>query len=77
MWPFAEAVKANVTSIMCSYNKLDSLWACENEALLTSILKDELDFQGYVVSGKKELADSVMHLTMSRLDCSTHHNWEC
>jgi beta-glucosidase len=38
---------------MCSYNQFNSSWACENEALLTGLLKDELDFQGYVVSGKK------------------------
>lgn len=37
---------------MCSYNKLNTTWACESKALLTDLLKDELDFQGYVVSGK-------------------------
>ena len=50
LWPFAEGVKANVTSVMCSYNKFNSTYACENQALLTGLLKDELDFQGYVVS---------------------------
>ncbi|KAB8292162.1 hypothetical protein EYC80_007905 [Monilinia laxa] len=50
LWPFAEAVKANVTSVMCSYNKFNTTYACENQALLTGLLKDELDFQGYVVS---------------------------
>jgi beta-glucosidase len=53
LWPFAEAVRANVTAVMCSYNKFNTSWACENEALLSGILKDELDFQGYVVSGMK------------------------
>ncbi|PVH77153.1 glycoside hydrolase family 3 protein [Cadophora sp. DSE1049] len=50
LWPFAEAVRANVSSVMCSYNKLNTTWACESKALLTDLLKDELDFQGYVVS---------------------------
>ncbi|KAG9245937.1 glycoside hydrolase family 3 protein [Calycina marina] len=50
LWPFAESVKANVTSVMCSYNKFGGSWACESEALLTSLLKNELDFQGYVLS---------------------------
>ncbi|EDN91985.1 hypothetical protein SS1G_07847 [Sclerotinia sclerotiorum 1980 UF-70] len=50
LWPFAEAVKANVASVMCSYNKFNSTYACENQALLTGLLKNELDFQGYVVS---------------------------
>jgi beta-glucosidase len=38
---------------MCSYNKFNTSWACENKALLTGLLKSELDFQGYIVSGKK------------------------
>ncbi|KAF7877017.1 uncharacterized protein EAF02_008237 [Botrytis sinoallii] len=50
LWPFAEAVKANVASVMCSYNRFNSSYACENQALLTGLLKNELDFQGYVVS---------------------------
>ncbi|KAF4632883.1 hypothetical protein G7Y89_g5229 [Cudoniella acicularis] len=50
LWPFAEAIKANVTSIMCSYNKFNTTWTCENKALLSGLLKDELDFQGFVVS---------------------------
>ncbi|KAL2059938.1 hypothetical protein VTL71DRAFT_10093 [Oculimacula yallundae] len=50
LWPFAEAVRANVSSVMCSYNKLNTTWACESKSLLTDLLKDELDFQGYVVS---------------------------
>ena len=50
LWPFAEAVKANVTSVMCSYNKFGGSWSCESNELLTSLLKNELDFQGYVMS---------------------------
>ncbi|KAL5316134.1 hypothetical protein ACEPPN_017012 [Leptodophora sp. 'Broadleaf-Isolate-01'] len=50
LWPFAEAVRSNVSSVMCSYNKLNTTWACESKALLTDLLKNELDFQGYVVS---------------------------
>jgi beta-glucosidase len=51
VWPFADAVKANVASVMCSYNKFNTTWACESKSLLTTLLKDELDFQGYVMSG--------------------------
>jgi beta-glucosidase len=35
---------------MCSYNRLNQTYACENSELLNGILKDELGFQGYVVS---------------------------
>ena len=51
LWPFADAVQANVTSVMCSYNKLNqTYYACESGTLLNGLLKNELDFQGYVVS---------------------------
>ncbi len=50
LWPFADAVHANVASVMCSYNKLNSTWACENPKILNNILKEELGFQGYVMS---------------------------
>ena len=50
LWPFADAVKANVTSVMCSYNKLNQTYACESGTTLNGLLKNELDFQGYVVS---------------------------
>lgn len=50
LWPFAEAVKANVASIMCSYNKLGGTFACENSEVLNDILKKELGFKGFVVT---------------------------
>ncbi|KAG9231465.1 glycoside hydrolase superfamily [Amylocarpus encephaloides] len=50
LWPFAEAVRANVASIMCSYNKISGKWACENQQMLDAILKKELGFRGYVVT---------------------------
>ncbi|KFY73666.1 hypothetical protein V499_06258 [Pseudogymnoascus sp. VKM F-103] len=50
LWPFADAVKAGTTSIMCSYNRVNQTYACENSELLNGILKKELGFQGYVVS---------------------------
>ncbi|OAQ58286.1 beta-glucosidase [Purpureocillium lilacinum] len=50
LWPFADAIKANVSSIMCSYNLVNRTHACENKLLLQGLLKDELDFQGYIVS---------------------------
>ncbi len=50
LWPFAEAVRAGVASVMCSYNKINGSWACENKRIMTDLLKDELGFQGYVMS---------------------------
>ncbi|KAK6599869.1 glycosyl hydrolase family 3 N terminal domain-containing protein [Botrytis cinerea] len=50
LWPFADAVRAGTTSILCSYNRINETYACENPHLLNNILKGELGFQGYVVS---------------------------
>ncbi|EDU48263.1 BglX Beta-glucosidase-related glycosidase [Pyrenophora tritici-repentis] len=49
-WPFADSVKAGVTSVMCSYNQVNSSYACQNSKLLNGVLKDELGFQGFVQS---------------------------
>uniref|UniRef100_A0A8H7TTV9 beta-glucosidase n=1 Tax=Bionectria ochroleuca TaxID=29856 RepID=A0A8H7TTV9_BIOOC len=49
-WPFGDAVKAGVASLMCSYNQVNNSYACENSKLLNGILKDELGFQGFVMS---------------------------
>ncbi|KAH7305614.1 beta-glucosidase-related glycosidase [Rhexocercosporidium sp. MPI-PUGE-AT-0058] len=50
MWPFANAVRAGVASIMCSYQRLNGSYACENSKALNGYLKEELGFQGYVMS---------------------------
>jgi beta-glucosidase len=50
LWPFADAVHSNVASVMCSYNKLNGTWACENDKIMNGLLKKELGFQGYVMS---------------------------
>ncbi|KAL3445249.1 glycosyl hydrolase family 3 N terminal domain-containing protein [Aspergillus insuetus] len=50
LWPFANAVHAGVSSVMCSYQRLNGSYACQNSKLLNGLLKDELGFQGYVVS---------------------------
>lgn len=42
--------KAKPDSIMCSYNKVNAVWASENKALLQDILKDDIGFDGMVVS---------------------------
>ncbi|KAI1635549.1 glycoside hydrolase family 3 protein [Biscogniauxia mediterranea] len=50
MWPFGDAVKAGVASVMCSYNMVNNSYACGNSKLLNGLLKDELGFQGFVMS---------------------------
>lgn len=49
--PYEMSVKAgNVASIMCSYNRVGGTYACENEYLLKTVLRDMWGFKGYVQS---------------------------
>ncbi|MBR7831730.1 glycoside hydrolase family 3 protein [Actinospica durhamensis] len=48
--PFTDAVQAGVSSVMCSYNEINGYQSCGNSQTLTSILRDELGFKGFVTS---------------------------
>lgn len=48
--PFAAAVRAGVAAIMCSYNRINGIYACGNKSTLIRILRDELGFKGFVTS---------------------------
>ncbi|KAF2140973.1 glycoside hydrolase family 3 protein [Aplosporella prunicola CBS 121167] len=50
LWPFYNAVRAGTASIMCSYNRLNGSYGCENSKSINGLLKEELGFQGYVMS---------------------------
>ena len=50
LWPFADAVRAGVGSVMCSYNQVNNSYACQNSHMLNYLLKGELGFQGFVMS---------------------------
>ncbi|THU93532.1 glycoside hydrolase [Dendrothele bispora CBS 962.96] len=63
LWPFAEAVRAGVAHVMCSYNNLNGTQACENSFTLSHLLKTELNFQGSVISdwgGQHNDVDTLM-----------------
>ncbi len=42
--------KSNPTSVMCAYNKLNGVWCSENKYLLNTILREELGYDGMIVS---------------------------
>ncbi|EON66750.1 hypothetical protein W97_05996 [Coniosporium apollinis CBS 100218] len=50
MWPFADALHAGTASIMCSYERINNSYGCQNSKALNGLLKDELGYQGFVVS---------------------------
>ena len=41
---------SNVQSVMCSYNLTNSVYDCENSILLNEVLKNNWNFQGFVMS---------------------------
>jgi beta-glucosidase len=45
---FEAAVQAGVGSVMCSYNKINDIYACENNVTLNTGLKNEMGFEGFV-----------------------------
>ncbi|KAK2865324.1 hypothetical protein FQN49_003683, partial [Arthroderma sp. PD_2] len=50
LWPFAEAVKVGVGALMMAYNDVNGSTCSHNSLLTNGILKDELGFQGFVMS---------------------------
>ena len=48
--PFEGAIEAGVGSFMCSYNKINSEYSCENNSTLNTDLRERLGFKGYVMS---------------------------
>jgi len=50
MPPFAGAAEAGVGSMMCSYNRVNMTWSCENPDTLAQDLKQRTGFEGWVMS---------------------------
>jgi beta-glucosidase len=46
----ASVKKADVGSVMCAYNKINTKYACENPTLLKTHLREDWGFDGFVVS---------------------------
>ncbi|KAL1306355.1 hypothetical protein AAFC00_005069 [Neodothiora populina] len=50
VWPFAEAIRAGAGAAMCSYNRFNNSYGCQNSHSQNGILKGELGFEGFIVS---------------------------
>jgi beta-glucosidase-like glycosyl hydrolase len=60
--PFLRSAMAGLASVMCSYNLVNGTYACENNHTLNGILKNELGFQGFVMTDW-----TAQHSTMSAM----------
>lgn len=49
LWPFQDLIHAGAGCVMCSYNRINNTYACENSKTMNALLKGELNFQGFVV----------------------------
>jgi beta-glucosidase len=49
-FPFMDALREGVVAVMCSYQRLNNSYACQNSALINGILKTELGFEGMIIS---------------------------
>jgi len=47
---FQAAVEAGAASVMCSYNRINGAWACENADLINGLLRGAWGFAGFVTS---------------------------
>ncbi len=47
---FEAAVEAGVGAVMCAYNKVNGVYACDHEELLTDVLRDRFGFEGWVMT---------------------------
>lgn len=59
--PYDAAVRAGAATVMTSFNVFDGVPASGSTFLLTDILKNRLDFKGFVVSDWNAFAEMIAH----------------
>jgi beta-glucosidase len=47
---FQSAIDAGAAAVMCSYNRINTVYACGNDTTLNGVLRGQLGFKGFVTS---------------------------
>lgn len=71
--PFKEAVDAGVMTVMAAFNDFCGVPCTENSHLLKEILREELGFDGFVVSDATAILELVAHRSASNLEEASEH----
>ena len=58
----ASVREGGAATVMCSYNRLNGVYACENAYLLKKVLKEDWGFTGFVVSDAGAAHDTAANL---------------
>jgi beta-glucosidase len=64
----ASVEEADAASVMCSYNRVNGYYACENDELLNKTLRQEWGFEGFVVADWYFSTRSTIASIMAGLD---------
>lgn len=59
--PFEAAINAGAATLMTSFNELNGIPASGNKFLLKQVLRDELKFDGFVVSDWNSITEMIPH----------------
>ncbi|AUP81723.1 glycosyl hydrolase [Flavivirga eckloniae] len=59
--PFQSALNAGAATVMTSFNEINGIPATGNEFLLKQVLRDELKFDGFVVSDWDSVVEMIAH----------------
>ncbi|KZW03718.1 hypothetical protein EXIGLDRAFT_634970 [Exidia glandulosa HHB12029] len=73
--PYLRAIEADVSGIMCSYNKINGTYACANPRLMNEIARGEAGFAGYFVSDWLATHDATYETAMAGLDLEMPGGW--
>lgn len=75
---FERGVKAGAGAIMCSYNRVNDVYACSNDTIQNQILRGQFGFSGWVMSdwgATHRTSDLIYGLDMAMPSGTTSNGW--